>query len=388
MEERDVEEPVDYRLNIDDYGNIILLFGGLIDVHQLFVVLKNGHHHIADFGPERDSDFVVTKLGKTQMMQFENGCLVTRNPKLDSDRWKTVKKRLQYHENIDPSRKLNTPQGSFSKPSTCWLCNDWTEELFTYTPGISGPQGSQVWLRLEIDDFKPFPMNLIGSTFYAWRAVPELTPDNRRYFFQVDDNAICKFDNPMEDLLPNCYIRFVLASTGAISTISRVNRLTDKQGKTLNEQPFFVVRPREILQNPPNEILDTQKIKWLLRDSVFAWFIDDASDALSKSFDVLIGKSGVVPLIPDANERRSVLKMIHKQFPLLTLVFRWWSAMDATVDNVAGLTKKKAAEMVTAWNLIDTKISVTSFERIFTLLIAKDKSDKTSEMLPPYRCFF
>ena len=85
--------------------------------------------------------------------------------------------------------------------SNCWICEGWSQHLFTYRPGVSDDRVeidsfTVIRLHLDIDHYEGdtmLPDEKDPQTRILWRMLP---PGKRKYFFSVDNTIQIAKDQP------------------------------------------------------------------------------------------------------------------------------------------------------------------------------------------------
>lgn len=204
--------------------------------------------------------------------------------------------------------------------SNCWICERWREVKFTYLPEVSGPAGSRVVLYTSFDQWKPDVMEFVNGAdnhegvsvdhFVLYRMVP---PGDHLYLFTVDDDPTVAEDQGKQVWgAPLTLHRGTEAPEGEdpdseIPLLPMVNFLS--VNPVTNDNPN---RPGAMPRRaqPPPPVKHKAKVKWLLKNSVFAKYKQETPSFLDKAFRADWEQSKICKLVKDPDEQKLVRTLV------------------------------------------------------------------------------
>lgn len=287
--------------------------------------------------------------------------------------------------------------------SCCWVCQGWRETRLRYTPGISGPDASEVWVFTSIDGFtKPIKMQREGEDFVTYVMA---APGPLRFVFQADQHPIaCSRTAPQVDLR-----EMIAAWRGGLGWYKRTNLLPEdgENGVVLklraktpdDEAPRFVdvisfsqvtvvARPRDELVCDfyiPRKLGDfkaSQPKEWSLEFSLFAphWEPLSSKQFRERCFEVDWVNSRLVTLLPEEGETLAIRDLLREHYAEMKVLYSSlcsvdWYSLRKGLPLSFGMGLYQYTHMLVQHNLVGQDLSLEEADSLFV-----------ASALPPKDC--
>jgi len=110
-------------------------------------------------------------------------------------------------DQIKSSKDVGCPKHGSQYDCLCWVCSRWTETRIVFTPGISGPAVSDVWVFTSVDNFEQATKlsKGCGDSLVAYFMCP---PGTLHFIFQVGNDVMASRTAPtIYDVKPSALLR-------------------------------------------------------------------------------------------------------------------------------------------------------------------------------------
>lgn len=296
--------------------------------------------------------------------------------------------------------------------SCCWVCQRWRETKLRYTPGISGPDASDVWAYTSIDGFtKPIRMQREGEDFVTYVMA---APGPLRFVFQADRHPIaCSRTAPQVELREmiaalrgglGCYQRTNLVpedgDNGVVLKL-RAKQPDDEADRLVEVISFSTI---QVVERPEDESVcdhyiprklgefkpSSEPEDWCLESSLFAphWEPLSGKQFRDRCFEVDWHTSHLTSLLPEEGETIAIRDLLREHYAEMKVLFSSlcsvdWFALQRGRALSFGMGLYQYTHMLVQHNLVGQDLSLEEADAIFVAagLPAKD----TSKYLEAYR---
>lgn len=220
------------------------------------------------------------------------------------------------------AKKITTKPLSKSSEH-CWICNNWADVVIEWDPSRVvwnrrlkhfamdklSTQVEPVFVHLEIDEFTPFLLNRNEeNVYFCIRALP---PGKFRFFFTY--RGVAQISNQYSVEAAGEKIEKVMHFYGDFSKtiMAVVVNFSDNANTELNSVP----RPEIYEYTPlPGDVPEPDIPPWQLENSIFAGFIQDSPELLSKCFEADWSNSKLTKLFKSDVNKFTCKEMIKEEY--------------------------------------------------------------------------
>lgn len=218
-------------------------------------------------------------------------------------------------------RIIDRPEFLQEKSKTnCWVCEKWREVVF-----VCECEGDNVYLHLDIDNFKPEAMPKVqGNRFELYRAVP---PTTLSFFFTEINSyeVVHKYDTVVKG-----YEKTVIYQDG-ISLFVKANSMasldaTDGNFEVCSIKNPFMTLPRTKEFRYLNAFGQMERIQWTLGISLFKDYKSDNDRILDDCLEFDWRHSRIPNFVKSSEEISNLKNLLRANYALIKVAYKNLSA--------------------------------------------------------------
>ena len=203
----------------------------------------------------------------------------------------------------------------------CWVCENWVEMNFKWTPGTSGDAKSHpIFLHLECDNWEPELMQETPEgTFELTRAVP---PGRIKFFFSQETSPMKSKEFKVQKLtVPLSRQVHYWEGCRAEVKMKSVN-VAKSTGIRCDMESPFSTKPRtpSLVYNPPE--LELERIPWSIPVSLFKDYKFDDDKHLNNCFEFDWNYSRLTNLIKNEEDQNNVKELLRSHYKYFRETYR------------------------------------------------------------------